>query len=127
MTSVGRGSPDPADGHNTVHYRRNVWGSQRGGRGLGNGDWRLRDGAGELLSRSAGHIMMSFTHGDDNMIWWAAGAGAALIGGFLFWWIRRRRRHRLISFVALLRETVEFDPAVLARVAGKAWDADLGD
>jgi len=61
------------------------------------------------------------------MIWWAAGAGVALVGGLLFWWIRRRRRHRLISFVALLREAVEFDPAVLARVAGKAWNADLGD
>jgi uncharacterized protein YegJ (DUF2314 family) len=61
------------------------------------------------------------------MIWWAAGAGAALVGGLLFWWIRRRRRHRLISFVALLRESVTFDPAVLARLAGKAWDADLGD
>src|SRR5262245_60830101 len=86
------------------------------------------DRGGELLSRCAGKIMLrSFNCGDHSMIWWAAGAGAALVGGFLFWWIRRRRRHRLISFVALLRETVEFDPVVIARVAGKAWDADLGD
>jgi uncharacterized protein YegJ (DUF2314 family) len=48
-------------------------------------------------------------------------------GGFALWWLRRRRRTRLISFVALLREPVTFDPAVLARLAGKAWDADLGD
>jgi uncharacterized protein YegJ (DUF2314 family) len=33
----------------------------------------------------------------------------------------------MISFVALLREPVTFDPAVLARLAGKAWNADLGD
>ncbi|MBO0700175.1 MAG: hypothetical protein J2P46_17380, partial [Zavarzinella sp.] len=50
-----------------------------------------------------------------------AGAGLGI------WWLRRRRRHRLVSLVALLREPVEFDPAVLARAAGKAWKADLGD
>src|SRR5262245_29421551 len=62
------------------------------------------------------------------MIWIAVGVLVALAGGGLaFWWRRRRRRHRLISLVALLREPVEFDPAVLARVAGKAWKADLGD
>jgi uncharacterized protein YegJ (DUF2314 family) len=33
---------------------------------------------------------------------------------------------RLISFVALLREPANFDPAVLAKLAGKAWNADLG-
>ena len=45
------------------------------------------------------------------------------------WWRRRQRQqqHRLISFVALTRTPVRFDPAVLARVAGKVWDADLGD
>ena len=59
--------------------------------------------------------------------WAAAGIVVALIGAVVTWWIRRRRRHRLISFVALLREPVAFDPAVLARVAGKAWNADLGD
>src|SRR5262249_51733928 len=62
-----------------------------------------------------------------TMEWVAVGVVVALIGAVVYWRIRRRRRHRLISFVALLRETVEFDPAVLARVAGKAWDADLGD
>jgi uncharacterized protein YegJ (DUF2314 family) len=34
---------------------------------------------------------------------------------------------RLISFVAVLQEPVNFDPAVLAKVAGKVWNANLGD
>ena len=33
----------------------------------------------------------------------------------------------MLAFVALLREPMALDPAVLARVAGKLWDADLGD
>jgi uncharacterized protein YegJ (DUF2314 family) len=53
-----------------------------------------------------------------------AAAGA---GGFLVWRKKRRKKSRLVSFVALVREPVTFDPAVLARVAGKAWGADLGD
>jgi uncharacterized protein YegJ (DUF2314 family) len=62
------------------------------------------------------------------MIWIAAVVTLVLIGGFGFWWMRRRRRRsRLIALVALLKEPVEFDPAVLARLAGKAWGADLGD
>lgn len=61
------------------------------------------------------------------MGWIAIGAALALVGGFLYWRHRRRRRVRLIAFVALVREAVEFEPAVLARVAGKAWNADLGD
>jgi len=62
------------------------------------------------------------------MIWIVLGVVAALaIGGFLVWRLRLRKRHRLISFVALLREPVNFDPAVLAKLAGKAWNADLGD
>jgi uncharacterized protein YegJ (DUF2314 family) len=64
----------------------------------------------------------------DVMIWVVVGVVTlALAGCFVFWWIRRRRRPRLISFVALLREPVSFDPAVLAKLAGKAWNADLGD
>ncbi|MGE5191742.1 MAG: DUF2314 domain-containing protein [Deltaproteobacteria bacterium] len=62
-----------------------------------------------------------------KMLWVAVGVGVALAGGIVYWWIRRRRRSRLISFVALLREPLAFDPAVLARVAGKVWNADLGD
>jgi uncharacterized protein YegJ (DUF2314 family) len=61
------------------------------------------------------------------MIWIAIAAIVALIAAAVFWWIRRRNRPRLISIVALTREPVSFDPAVLARVAGKAWEADLGD
>jgi len=61
------------------------------------------------------------------MIWTAIGVILAAAVAFAFWWIRRRRRPRLISFVALLREPVSFDPAVLAAVAGKTWKADLGD
>lgn len=49
------------------------------------------------------------------------------IGVFVFWRIRSRSRTRLISLVALLREPVTFDPAVLANVAGRVWNADLGD
>src|SRR6516225_6395250 len=57
-------------------------------------------------------------------------AGAILLlgmGGWLFWRWRRRRRIRLIAFVALLREPATFDPTVLAKTAGKAWNVDLGD
>lgn len=64
-----------------------------------------------------------------NPILWAALAAAILLvaGGYLWWRRRQRQKHRLISFVALTRTPVQFDPAVLARVAGKVWDADLGD
>jgi uncharacterized protein YegJ (DUF2314 family) len=61
------------------------------------------------------------------MIWVAVGVPVAVAVGLLYWWFRRRRRSRLISFVALLREPFSFDPTVLARQAGKAWNADLGD
>jgi len=61
------------------------------------------------------------------MIWLAIGVILTLAAVFIFWRIRRRNRHRLISFVALVREPVTFDPAVLASVAGKVWKADLGD
>jgi uncharacterized protein YegJ (DUF2314 family) len=53
-------------------------------------------------------------------------AAAAGVGGW-WYWRRRRRESRLISLVALLRQPVEFDPLVLAKTAGRAWDADLGD
>jgi uncharacterized protein YegJ (DUF2314 family) len=61
------------------------------------------------------------------MIWIAVGVTLALVAGLVFWWWRRRRRNRLISLVALLREPVTFDPAILASVAGRVWKADLGD
>ncbi len=62
------------------------------------------------------------------MIWIAIVVILTLIGGFVYWWMRRRKqRTRLVSLVALVKEPVEFDPAVLARLAGKAWGADLGD
>jgi uncharacterized protein YegJ (DUF2314 family) len=62
------------------------------------------------------------------MFWIAAVAGLALAVGVAWWWWRRQQRQtRLISFVALLREPASIDPAVLARLAGKAWQADLGD
>jgi uncharacterized protein YegJ (DUF2314 family) len=60
------------------------------------------------------------------MIWIVCAVILALGSGFVFWRIRRRRRSRLLSFVALLREPVGFDQTVLARLAAKAWDADLG-
>jgi uncharacterized protein YegJ (DUF2314 family) len=61
------------------------------------------------------------------MLWIALLILATAAAGIAFWWRRRRRRHRLISFVALVRESVTFDLAVLAKVAGKVWKADLGD
>lgn len=61
------------------------------------------------------------------MKWIVIGAVVLLIGAFIYWRVRRRSRHRLISLVALLREPATFDPVVLARLAGKAWNADLGD
>lgn len=61
------------------------------------------------------------------MLWVAIGVVLTLAGAFVYWRIRRRRRSRLISFVALLRAPVTFDPAILAKVAGKTWSADLGD
>jgi uncharacterized protein YegJ (DUF2314 family) len=60
------------------------------------------------------------------MIWVVIGLVLALVGA-IYWLMRRRRQPRLISFVALVREPVRFDPAVLAKLAGKAWKADLGD
>jgi uncharacterized protein YegJ (DUF2314 family) len=61
------------------------------------------------------------------MLWVAIAIPLALVAALVYWWLRRRRRFRLIAFVALAREPVSFDPAVIARVAGKAWNADLGD
>ncbi len=49
------------------------------------------------------------------------------VAAWLYWRLRKRRTDRMISLVALLREPVEFDPAVLARIASKAWNADLGN
>lgn len=61
-------------------------------------------------------------------LWISLGVLAALIvGGAVIWWLRRRRQSRLIAFVALLREPRTFDSRVLAKTAGKAWKADLGD
>jgi uncharacterized protein YegJ (DUF2314 family) len=68
-------------------------------------------------------------YGEMKIVFWVAiGAVVALVaGGLAYWRHRRRKRSRLISLVALVHEPVTFDPAVLARVAGKAWNADLGD
>ncbi len=60
------------------------------------------------------------------MLWFAFGVGVLIFVIGVLWWMRRRRP-RLISFVALLREPATIEPAVLARIAGKVWRADLGD
>src|SRR5262249_29264414 len=62
-----------------------------------------------------------------KLLLWAALTLVAGVAGWLYWRWRRRRRMRLIALVALLRVPVTFDPAVLAKTAGKAWNADLGD
>ncbi len=62
------------------------------------------------------------------MIWVIVGlVVAALVAGVLYLRSRRKRQSRLISLVALTRNTAEFDPAILASQAGRAWNADLGD
>src|SRR4051812_21976159 len=61
------------------------------------------------------------------MEWLVVGVVLIVLCGALFYWRRRRQRHRLISFVGLLKSPATFDPAVVASVAGKAWNADLGD
>jgi uncharacterized protein YegJ (DUF2314 family) len=62
------------------------------------------------------------------MLWIVIAAVLVLLVGFFYLYRRiRRRETRLIAFVALLREPMTLDPAVLARVAGKVWNADLGD
>lgn len=62
------------------------------------------------------------------MIWVVLGVLAVgALGGLAYWWWRRRRQSRLISIVGLLREPVSWDTAVLARVASRAWNVDLGD
>ncbi len=63
------------------------------------------------------------------MIGIAVGVILALIAAFVYliWRIRKKRQTRLISLLALVREPVAFDPAILASVAGRAWNADLGD
>ena len=53
--------------------------------------------------------------------------GALGVCAVVYWRIRRRNQSRMIAFVALLREPAPLDPAVLARLAGKVWNADLGD
>ena len=40
---------------------------------------------------------------------------------------RRRKKHRMLSIVALLSEPITIDPTVLAHMASKAWNADMGD
>ena len=61
------------------------------------------------------------------MTWIILGVIVVLAAAVVYWRIRRQRRTRLISFVALVKEPVTFDPAVLASVAGRVWNADLGD
>lgn len=63
------------------------------------------------------------------MRWIIAGVViAALVAAIVFFLRqRRRKKHRMLAIVALRSEQATFDPAILATVAGKAWDADLGD
>lgn len=57
-------------------------------------------------------------------------AGVVLLACVGIWWYRRTRAEqptRMTSLVALLREPMEIDITVLAKTAGRAWHADLGD
>lgn len=47
------------------------------------------------------------------------------IGGFFWWRKRKRDEHRLVSFVALLKEPRPLEAVYLQTAAKKAWDADL--
>lgn len=51
----------------------------------------------------------------------------SFVGIWLYLRRRRKRTDRMISLVALLREPMAFDPVVLAKIASRAWNADLGD
>jgi len=63
------------------------------------------------------------------MRWIIAGIAIAVLAAAVFYFVRQRRRkkHRMLSIVALRSEHAMIDPAILATVAGKAWNADLGD
>src|SRR4051812_23524984 len=84
--------------------------------------------------RPANHLWVRFARsaqsslGDTLMPWLVVGVVLLVALGAYFWWQRRKKQqHRLISIVAMTRTPTRFDPAVLARVAGRIWDADLGD
>jgi uncharacterized protein YegJ (DUF2314 family) len=49
------------------------------------------------------------------------------VGAWLSGRIRKRDKSRMISLVVLLREPMTVDSIVLAKMAGRAWHADLGD
>jgi uncharacterized protein YegJ (DUF2314 family) len=63
------------------------------------------------------------------MRWIIAGLAIAVLVVAIVFFIRQRRRkkHRMLAIVGLRSERAMIDPAILATVAGKAWNADLGD
>ncbi len=63
------------------------------------------------------------------MRWIIAGLAIAVFVAAIVFFIRQRRRkkHRMLAIVGLRSERAMIDPAILATVAGKAWNADLGD
>jgi uncharacterized protein YegJ (DUF2314 family) len=66
----------------------------------------------------------------NMIIWITVSTLLAIAAGTAAWWYRRTRRKsesRLVSLVALLREPMSIDPVILAKLAGRALHADLGD
>lgn len=92
--------------------------------------WQTRIRGGRL-DRTAEFRILDWgfheVHFNMKSLIWTVAAGLVGVGSWLYWRRRKRQRTRLISLVALLREPATFDPVVLARVAGKVWNADLGD
>ncbi len=55
---------------------------------------------------------------------------AVFVIGLAIWFYRRSRQQkqpRIVAIVGLLKEPMPIDVTVLAHLAGKAWNADLGD
>lgn len=65
------------------------------------------------------------------MPWYVMIVAGTIVGAWLLRYRRKKREAsssgRMISFVGLLREPTSLDAAIVAHLAGKAWQADLGD
>ncbi len=65
-----------------------------------------------------------------NSVLLIIGIAVGVLGAAGVWWLSRKRKKRersIISLVLLLREPVSLEPVVIAKTAGRAWGADLGE